>query len=114
FMTPLFPHFSVVPSLLAQFPPLSLHDALPILSIHRSVIFETLSISSRFIRCTACFPITPRTGPFGPPITTRCPTSTWESHPPMRSEEHTSELQSRVELVCHLQLEKKKRKDKQR
>src|SRR3712207_8142704 len=33
------------------------------------------------------------------------------SHP--RSEEHTSELQSRQYLVCRLLLEKKKKKDKQ-
>ena len=52
-------------------------------SIHRSVIFETLSRSSRFIRCTACLPITPCTGPFGPVITTRWPTSTCESQPPI-------------------------------
>src|SRR5256885_13174568 len=51
------------------------------MSIHRSVIFETFSMSSRFIRCTACFP---------------------------RSEEHTSELQSPCNLVCRLLLEKKK------
>src|SRR6266536_5948244 len=30
--------------------------------------------------------------------------------PPPRSEEHTSELQSRVDLVCRLLLEKKKKK----
>src|SRR3989449_8376870 len=30
-----------------------------------------------------------------------------------RSEEHTSELQSRLHLVCRLLLEKKKKKDKQ-
>src|SRR5476649_3048633 len=30
---------------------------------------------------------------------------------PVRSEEHTSELQSHSELVCRLLLEKKKRKD---
>src|SRR5438105_9262613 len=30
------------------------------------------------------------------------------SFPPLRSEEHTSELQSRVDLVCRLLLEKKK------
>src|SRR5438105_10625859 len=30
-----------------------------------------------------------------------------------RSEEHTSELQSRVDLVCRLLLEKKKKKNKQ-
>src|SRR2546422_1434079 len=32
----------------------------------------------------------------------------------MRSEEHTSELQSRLHLVCRLLLEKKKKKPKQR
>src|SRR2546429_1799732 len=32
---------------------------------------------------------------------------------PMRSEEHTSELQSRLHLVCRLLLEKKKKKEKQ-
>src|SRR5438105_12635928 len=34
--------------------------------------------------------------------------------PGARSEEHTSELQSRVDLVCRLLLEKKKKKKKQR
>src|SRR3989449_5247825 len=33
---------------------------------------------------------------------------------PRRSEEHTSELQSRLHLVCRLLLEKKKKKKKQR
>src|SRR5438105_10433979 len=32
----------------------------------------------------------------------------------MRSEEHTSELQSRVDLVCRLLLEKKKKKKKKK
>src|SRR2546422_8194373 len=32
---------------------------------------------------------------------------------PARSEEHTSELQSRLHLVCRLLLEKKKKKNKQ-
>src|SRR5207247_10881894 len=39
----------------------------------------------------------------------RCPTPCGTAHPPghhARSEEHTSELQSRVELVCRLLLEK--------
>src|SRR5256884_1365007 len=31
--------------------------------------------------------------------------------PPVRSEEHTSELQSRLHLVCRLLLEKKKKKE---
>src|SRR5215475_15549798 len=34
-------------------------------------------------------------------------------HPDGRSEEHTSELQSRENLVCRLLLEKKKKKKKQ-
>src|SRR5438105_6233967 len=33
---------------------------------------------------------------------------------PPRSEEHTSELQSRVDLVCRLLLEKKKKKTRQK
>src|SRR5438105_11565495 len=39
--------------------------------------------------------------------------ASWQATPmpaPPRSEEHTSELQSRVDLVCRLLLEKKKRK----
>src|SRR6267378_4770928 len=43
-----------------------------------------------------------------PPATTPCmrtPTCSWS-----RSEEHTSELQSRRDLVCRLLLEKKKKK----
>src|SRR2546422_4466951 len=35
-------------------------------------------------------------------------------HPTLRSEEHTSELQSRLHLVCRLLLEKKKRIHSQR
>src|SRR6266513_6564891 len=34
----------------------------------------------------------------------------WPSAPQTRSEEHTSELQSRFDLVCRLLLEKKKKK----
>src|SRR5690242_21239746 len=40
-----------------------------------------------------------------PPPTAR------EPAPPQRSEEHTSELQSHVNLVCRLLLEKKKKKN---
>src|SRR5690242_21044260 len=36
----------------------------------------------------------------------------WLNNPPGRSEEHTSELQSHVNLVCRLLLEKKKKKRK--
>src|SRR3712207_8293574 len=37
--------------------------------------------------------------------------SGWNGPPRTRSEEHTSELQSRQYLVCRLLLEKKKRRD---
>src|SRR5207253_10827266 len=36
------------------------------------------------------------------------PTAIWITHAHLRSEEHTSELQSRGHLVCRLLLEKKK------
>src|SRR5438105_11999121 len=44
--------------------------------------------------------------------TTRCPSYTVcaYTYTAWRSEEHTSELQSRVDLVCRLLLEKKKKK----
>src|SRR5688572_12085843 len=44
--------------------------------------------------------------------------SSWDLHQwggaPMRSEEHTSELQSQSNLVCRLLLEKKKKKKKKK
>src|SRR5690242_20794901 len=66
---------------------LSLHDALPILCPKRSPCPASV-IGSR-AEASACSPVTPG---------------------PIRSEEHTSELQSHVNLVCRLLLEKKKKK----
>src|SRR5699024_12362220 len=43
----------------------------------------------------------------------RRPCATFRRHRRPRSEEHTSELQSRFDLVCRLLLEKKKKKNKQ-
>src|SRR5437868_14553762 len=63
---------------------LSLHDALPI----SSPILLMIPNPSRLHRC-------PFVGYF-------------ERSPASRSEEHTSELQSRFDLVCRLLLEKKK------
>src|SRR2546429_7932915 len=56
-------------------------------------------------------PCVPRTGPSDrPPSVVR---SLEEAHPAAyRSEEHTSELQLRLHLVCRLLLEKKKKKNK--
>src|SRR5206468_12978119 len=65
---------------------LSLHDALPIWSLHRRDLAED---AGRLVPLPADWT-------FGA----------------ARSEEHTSELQSRSDLVCRLLLEKKKKKDK--
>src|SRR5206468_12400624 len=74
--------------------PLSLHDALPIYALGRTP------------RASCCI-----SGP------ARTPSQSPGSSPPVpspgtRSEEHTSELQSRSDLVCRLLLEKKKIKIK--
>src|SRR5690606_42013008 len=73
---------------------LSLHDALPI--------------------CTSAEPTRPTTttptrqSPQHPPHTAAPPKEhTSPTSPPPRSEEHTSELQSRENIVCRLLLEKK-------
>src|SRR2546428_9741801 len=74
--------------------PLSLHDALPISSAPRLRAFVTVMEGCEK-QCTFC--VVPRTR------------GRERSHPPeTRSEEHTSELQSRSDLVCRLLLEKKK------
>src|SRR5438105_10509190 len=88
---------------------LSLHDALPI------------SRSSELPRSpsAATSPPSPmRAWSTGRTAEPCCPTA-WPTsrltgrRPPRRSEEHTSELQSRVDLVCRLLLEKKKKKKEQ-
>src|SRR5207249_10956474 len=68
---------------------LSLHDALPISSLSAAGA-GTISPSMRTCRCRG----------------SQCMTAA------ARSEEHTSELQSRFDLVCRLLLEKKKKKKK--
>src|SRR5204862_3079468 len=57
------------------------------------------SASTAELRCRMCTMTAPWCGPFS----TTYPAHIWR----MRSEEHTSELQSRRELVCRLLLEKK-------
>src|SRR5690606_40730457 len=78
---------------------LSLHDALPIFGDQpRSWpgTYERAPTGPRPVRC-------------GPRATRRCSARGGR----LRSEEHTSELQSRENLVCRLLLEKKKKKKKQ-
>src|SRR5687768_17680726 len=69
---------------------LSLHDALPILATSRSPRRPAPKTPARRKRAPA------------KPTTSR-------AKPAARSEEHTSELQSRLHLVCRLLLEKKKK-----
>src|SRR5687768_18009010 len=76
---------------------LSLHDALPI-----CLTFTLLGWPDSMRDMSGA-------GPFGVIVH-----GVWQSlHPPIvtryRSEEHTSELQSRLHLVCRLLLEKKKK-----
>src|SRR5207249_11462739 len=76
---------------------LSLHDALPIYFRERRALGALLPCESRAGR-------EPQTRPVG--------VDTSRTYRPQaaRSEEHTSELQSRFDLVCRLLLEKKKKK----
>src|SRR5947209_12553661 len=76
---------------------LSLHDALPIFRRrgHRRRSDATRQRLAVYL---------------GEPTATRVATSRKLRPPPLRSEEHTSELQSRQYLVCRLLLEKKKKK----
>src|SRR2546430_13581010 len=71
---------------------LSLHDALPISSLGRAA-------------CTGERQSRPRPGRSGPAEESR--EVPWLECSHMRSEEHTSELQSQSNLVCRLLLEKK-------
>src|SRR5690606_39554275 len=89
---------------------LSLHDALPISASGCQRASATRLSSSRGSG--------PSAKPFMKRATARCSTACWASasmpcNPcssavDLRSEEHTSELQSREKLVCRLLLEKKK------
>src|SRR5690606_39953154 len=87
---------------------LSLHDALPI-SLIRALAASTLPVRATVIRAVS--PSSLVVSALAPAFSSARSISaspriaaSW-----MRSEEHTSELQSRENLVCRLLLEKKKR-----
>src|SRR3712207_7726135 len=85
---------------------LSLHDALPISnepswSTIVLIVFLSSRISPRASTVIFC-----ERSPFATAVVTSAMFRTWLVR--FRSEEHTSELQSRQYLVCRLLLEKKK------
>src|SRR2546422_3244886 len=77
---------------------LSLHDALPICNPFTVAAGAATQL---------VFTVQPSAVPAGAAIT---PAVQVTAEDPLRSEEHTSELQSRLHLVCRLLLEKKKNK----
>src|SRR5699024_12677788 len=81
---------------------LSLHDALPICLISKCL--SMLRGLSTFLMSYILLSII---------IRSSAVTSNISNEINIRSEEHTSELQSRFDLVCRLLLEKKKKKNKQ-
>src|SRR3712207_7906340 len=85
---------------------LSLHDALPICSVRLVLPTSTCARMPRLRVCTKRHVLDYRGGGSGVGGHERCCHFTLPGGP--RSEEHTSELQSRQYLVCRLLLEKKK------
>src|SRR5207247_10082366 len=78
---------------------LSLHDALPISVVFRLFVALKCFLRRQEVRTgTECIHSRTQTGDVAA-----------NSNGNPRSEEHTSELQSRVDLVCRLLLEKKKK-----
>src|SRR5207237_9682476 len=93
-LCPSFPSFSSPPT--PEIYTLSLHDALPISPIRRSP--RTSASGCALVESTAFTPTRARSSGSIASSSRRTPT---------RSEEHTSELQSHLNLVCRLLLEKK-------
>src|SRR5687768_18055550 len=84
----------------------------PYTTLFRSTRFISLRTSVRKLRPFVHHPMMPPP-PSPPPVRTGALTLSTvlmarHSPSPLRSEEHTSELQSRLHLVCRLLLEKKK------
>src|SRR5438067_5282771 len=81
---------------------LSLHDALPIFRPHRPLLDRAQRGNLQLSRAARR------------PGARRRRFQDGHRHRDHRSEEHTSELQSRFDLVCRLLLEKKKKKNRKK
>src|SRR5207249_12261750 len=110
----LHPQFFLTPPHAPHTYPLSLHDALPISSraVNRSRASGSFSRTSMRTPSSDCAPVTLWSLDAESRVSVRLGNVTVnvEPSPFPRSEEHTSELQSRFDLVCRLLLEKKKKK----
>src|SRR5207247_11022489 len=96
-------HSSLTPPPPSQLYPLSLHDALP--------IYAVTVLASRAADADAAATLIANAVDLDHPAVERRPATSLDPDSDLgRSEEHTSELQSRVDLVCRLLLEKKKNK----
>src|SRR5437899_3952576 len=87
---------------------LSLHDALPISPVQGLTLRDQLEKHRRNPVCASCHR---SIDPVGFALENFDPIGRWRTEiqgKPVRSEEHTSELQSLRHLVCRLLLEKKK------
>src|SRR3712207_8009433 len=82
---------------------LSLHDALPI-----CLSLSSMAFTSAASRAWVAVPTNPEAPDPMLPVATASRAAAGCTVLPVRSEEHTSELQSRQYLVCRLLLEKKK------
>src|SRR3712207_8867432 len=87
--------------------PLSLLDALPIYHLHANRLRSSRPMHYKIARARRGS-LLPAVDTSSPPQSYRRPQSQSAGRSQARSEEHTSELQSRQYLVCRLLLEKKK------
>src|SRR3712207_7804400 len=86
---------------------LSLHDALPIWA---RIYLVVMPLSAHWLRASSVKPSSPQAFKSGMSrLSLRVSGTGVSADTSMRSEEHTSELQSRQYLVCRLLLEKKKK-----
>src|SRR5205823_12331678 len=106
--------FSLIDLASAGIYTLSLHDALPIWMAIKAIANSDRKDANLPSLCAQCSQRRPRHRACQPLRASRSPHSTQKFAGiagVLRSEEHTSELQSLAYLVCRLLLEKKKKKN---
>src|SRR5690606_42141561 len=105
----LFSFFTATPT--TKIYTLSLHDALPIYIIIRHILPNVVNVVIVNTTLSYAGALLTESGLSFLGFGVMYPQPSWGNMLTGRSEEHTSELQSRENLVCRLLLEKKKKKD---